>query len=167
MRDRYKLNKYNKQLKAATQLGWYVNKITKSFFNKQGFAQNYILENWDFIVGPSYVEKSLPIKLQIEKIGGYLLIACDGSTALEMEYLKEDIIEKVNSYYGFQAINKIKFQNLPIQNDIKNKKSEKNVNDKFNSDDKNNQNGDNESLSSFEKASLKLQKSIIKKKNDL
>ena len=24
MRDRYKLNDYNKQLKAATQLGWYL-----------------------------------------------------------------------------------------------------------------------------------------------
>ncbi len=67
----------------------------------------------------------------------------------------------------FQAINKIKFQNLPIQNDIKNKKSEKNVKDKFNSDDTNKQNVDYDSLSSFEKALLKLQKSIIKKKNDL
>tara|TARA_B100000212_G_scaffold316108_1_gene270770 strand:+ start:19 stop:504 length:486 start_codon:yes stop_codon:yes gene_type:complete len=161
------LNEYNKQLKAATQLGWYVNKITKSFFNKQGFAQNYILENWSSIVGPSFVEKSLPIKLQIEKIGGYLVIACDGSTALELEYLKEDIIEKINSYYGFQAINKIKFQNLPIQNDLKNRKSEKNEKDKFNVDVKNKQNIDYESLSSFEKAILKLQKSIIKKKNDL
>ena len=161
------MNKYNKQLKAATQLGWYVNKITKSFFNKQGFAQNYILENWDSIVGPSFIEKSLPIKLQIEKIGGYLVIACDGSTALELEYLKEDIIKKINSYYGFQAINKIKFQNLPIKNDIKNKKSEKNVKDKSNSDDKNKQNVDYDSLSSFEKALSKLQKSIIKKKNDL
>jgi hypothetical protein len=161
------LNKYNKQLKAATQLGWYVNKITKSFFNKQGFAQNYILENWDSIVGPSFIEKSLPIKLQIEKIGGYLVIACDGSTAIELEYLKEDIIKKINSYYGFQAINKIKFQNLPIQNDIKNKKSEKNEKDKFYFDNKNKQNVDHETLSNFEKALLKLQKSIIKKKNDL
>ena len=161
------MNKYNKQSKTATQLGWYVDKITKSFFNKQGFAQNYILENWDSIVGPSFVEKSLPIKLQIEKIGGYLVIACDGSVALELEYLKEDIIEKINSYYGFQAINKIKFQNLPIQNDLKNRKSEKNEKDKFNVDVKNKQNIDYESLSSFEKAILKLQKSIIKKKNDL
>tara|TARA_B100001057_G_scaffold427522_1_gene452317 strand:- start:309 stop:812 length:504 start_codon:yes stop_codon:yes gene_type:complete len=167
MRDRYKLNEYNKQLKAATQLGWYVSKITKSFFNKQGFAQNHILENWDSIVGPFFVEKSLPIKLKIEKIGGYLVIACDGSTAIELEYLKEDIIEKINSYYGFQAINKIKFQNLPIQNDIKNRKSKKNPQDKFNLDDKNKQNSDYVSLSSFEKALLKLQKSIIKKKNDL
>tara|TARA_B100001113_G_scaffold301859_1_gene261032 strand:- start:71 stop:574 length:504 start_codon:yes stop_codon:yes gene_type:complete len=167
MRDRYKLNEYNKQLKAATQLGWYVNKITKSFFNKQGFAQNYILENWNSIVGPSFEEKTLPIKLQIEKIGGYLVIACDGSTALELEYLKEDIIEKINSYYGFKAINKIKFQNLPIQNDIKNKNSEKKTKDKFNFNKKNKQNIDHESLSSFEKALLKLQKSIIKKKNDL
>ena len=161
------MNEYNKQSKTATQLGWYVDKITKSFFNKQGFAQNYILENWSSIVGPSFVEKSLPIKLQIEKIGGYLVIACDGSTALELEYLKEDIIEKINSYYGFQAINKIKFQNLPIQNDLKNRKSEKNEKDKFNVDVKNKQNIDYESLSSFEKAILKLQKSIIKKKNDL
>ena len=161
------MNEYNKQSKTATQLGWYVDKITKSFFNKQGFAQNYILENWDSIVGPSFVEKSLPIKLQIEKIGGYLVIACDGSVALELEYLKEDIIEKINSYYGFQAINKIKFQNLPIQNDLKNRKSEKNEKDKFNVDVKNKQNIDYESLSSFEKAILKLQKSIIKKKNDL
>ena len=158
------MNEYNKQSKTATQLGWYVDKITKSFFNKQGFAQNYILENWDSIVGPSFVEKSLPIKLQIEKIGGYLVIACDGSVALELEYLKEDIIEKINSYYGFQAINKIKFQNLPIQNDLKNRKSEKNEKDKFNVDVKNKQNIDYESLSSFEKAILKLQKSIIKKK---
>ena len=152
------MNEYNKQLKAATQLGWYVDKITKSFFNKQGFAQNYILENWSSIVGPSFVEKSLPIKLQIEKIGGYLVIACDGSTALELEYLKEDIIEKINSYYGFQAINKIKFQNLPIQNDLKNRKSKKNEKDKFNVDVKNKQNIDYESLSSFEKSYTKITK---------
>ena len=164
MRDRYKLNDYNKQLKAATQLGWYVNKITKSFFNKQGFAQNYILENWDSIVGPSFEEKSIPIKLKIEKIGGYLVIACDGSTALELEYLKEDIIEKINSYYGFQAINKIKFQNLPIQNDIQNKKSKKNIKDKFNVGGKNRQNADYEFSSRFEQALLKFQKSVIKKK---
>ena len=158
------MNEYNKQSKTATQLGWYVDKITKSFFNKQGFAQNYILENWDSIVGPSFVEKSLPIKLQIEKIGGYLVIACDGSVALELEYLKEDIIEKINSYYGFQAINKIKFQNLPVQNDIKDKKSKKNLKDKFNVDGKNKQNIDYKSLSNFDKALLKFQKSIIKKK---
>ena len=158
------MNEYNKQLKAATQLGWYVNKITKSFFNKQGFAQNYILENWDSIVGPSFVEKSLPIKLKIEKIGGHLVIACDGSTALELEYFKEDIIKKINSYYGFQAINKIKFQNLPIQNDIQNKKSKKNIKDKFNVGGKNRQNVDYESSSRFEQALLKFQKSVIKKK---
>ena len=164
MRDRYKLNEYNKQLKPATQLGWYVDKITKSFFNKRGFAQNYIIENWDYIVGSSFVEKSIPIKLQIEKIGGYIVIACDGSTALEIEYLKEDIIEKINSYYGFQAINKIKFQNLPVQNDIKDKKSKKNLKNKFNVDGKNKQNIDYKSLSNFDKALLKFQKSIIKKK---
>ena len=114
------MSNHNKQLKAATQLGWFVSKITKSFFNKQGFAQNYIIENWEAIVGTHFSKNSLPIKLQIKKIGGYLVIACDGSTATELEYSKEKIIKKINSYYGFSAINKIKFQNLPIGN-IKNK----------------------------------------------
>ena len=81
--------------------------------------------------------------------------------------MNEDFIKIINSYYVFQAINKIKFQNLPIQNDIKNKKSEKNEKDKFYFDNENKQNADHETLSNFEKALLKLQKSIIKKKNDL
>ena len=81
------MNNHNKQLKAATQLGWFVSKITKSFFNKQGFAQNYIIENWETIVGAHFSKNSLPIKLQIKKIGGYLIIACDGSTATELSLI--------------------------------------------------------------------------------
>ena len=161
------MNKHNKKLKAATQLGWYVNKITKSFFNKQGFAQNYIIENWETIVGPVFSEKSLPIKLHIEKIGGYLVIACDGSTAIELEYLKEEIIEKINSYYGFAAVSRIKFQNIPVQNIKKNDNLKTDKISKFNTDSKNKENMEDDSLSNFEKAILKLQKSIINKKNDL
>ena len=158
------MNKHNKQLKAATQLGWYVNKITKSFFNKQGFAQNYIIENWESIVGQAFSEKSLPIKLHIEKVGGYLVIACDGSTAIELEYLKEEIIKKINLYYGFAAVSRIKFQNIPIQDIKKNDNLKTDKIDHFNT---NNENMEDDSLSNFEKAILKLQKSIINKKNDL
>ena len=64
----YKLNKHNKQLKAATQLGWYVNKITKSFFNKQGFAQNYINENWEAIVGPAFSENHYQLNYILKKL---------------------------------------------------------------------------------------------------
>ena len=161
------MNNHNKQLKAATQLGWFVSKITKPFFNKQGFAQNYIIENWETIVGAHFSKNSLPIKLQIKKIGGYLIIACDGSTATELEYSKEKIIKKINSYYGFSAINKIKFQNLPI-NSKKNKNQTKLNNDNDILRKKNQYKEINDdSLSPFEKAKLKIQKSIVKKKNDL
>ena len=119
------------------------------------------------IVGPVFSEKSLPIKLHIEKIGGYLVIACDGSTAIELEYLKEEIIKKINSYYGFAAVSRIKFQNIPVQNIKKNDNLKTDKISQFNTDSKNKENIEDDTLSNFEKAILKLQKSIINKKNDL
>ena len=78
--------------------------------------------------------------------------------------MKEEIIKKINSYYGFAAVSRIKFQNIPIQDIKKNDNLKTDKIDQFNTD---NENMEDDSLSNFEKAILKLQKSIINKKNDL
>lgn len=155
--------------KTPTQLGWFVSKITKPFYNKQGFAQNHITENWETIAGSGFSKNSIPIKLSIQKTGGVLTVACDGGVALELEYSKSEIIEKVNSYYGFIAINRIKFQNLPIEikdNNIKKESAPKN-NEK-NSSLKEIFFFDNlENKTPLEKALFKLENSVLKKKNEL
>lgn len=155
--------------KTPTQLGWFVSKITKPFYNKQGFAQNHITENWETIAGSGFSKNSIPIKLSIQKTGGVLTVACDGGVALELEYSKLEIIEKVNSYYGFIAINRIKFQNLPIEikdNNIKKESAPKN-NEK-NSSLKEIFFFDNlENKTPLEKALFKLENSVLKKKNEL
>ena len=155
--------------KTPTQLGWFVSKITKPFYNKQGFAQNHIIENWETIAGSGFSKNSIPIKLSLQKTGGVLTVACDGGVALELEYSKSEIIEKVNFYYGFIAINRIKFQNLPIEikdNNIK-KESTLNTNDK-NSSLKETFFFDNlENKTPLEKALFKLENSVLKKKNEL
>ena len=81
------MKKNTKQPKNATQLGWFVSKITKSFYNKQGFAQNHIMENWKTIVGTRFFNKSMPIKLNIKRTGGVLTIACDGGVAIELSLI--------------------------------------------------------------------------------
>ena len=159
----------NQQPKNPTQLGWYVSKITKSFYNKQGFAQNHIMENWKTIVGSKFFNNSMPIKLNIKKTGGILTIACDGGVALELEYLKQEIISNVNSYYGFNAVNKIQFKNLPL--DIENNQKQQettpqsDVKDSFSKDESEllSQKGD----SALEKALFKLEKTVLKRKNEL
>ena len=42
-----------------------------------------------------------------------------------MEYIKTDIIQKINDYYGYRAVNRIRFRNSFIQDEIKEKKEKK------------------------------------------
>ncbi|MEC9414102.1 MAG: DUF721 domain-containing protein [Pseudomonadota bacterium] len=106
------------------QLGWYVSKIAKPFFNRQGFVKGYIIDNWEEIVGENYYKISIPEKLRIQKGGGILTIATDGATATEMEYIKDEIIRKVNDYYGYRAISRIRFRNSYLQG-LENKQEKK------------------------------------------
>ena len=149
------------------QLSWYISKISKPFFNKQGFVKSYIIDNWKEIVGDEYYKNSVSEKLRIQKGGGVLTIATDGATSTEMEYIKTDIIQKINDYYGYRAVNRIRFRNSFIQDEIKEKKVKK--------ENIKNKNSINEKadifLSEVEESELKeainsLGKSIIGKKNE-
>ena len=104
------------------QLGWYVSKISKPFFNRQGFVKSYIIDNWKEIVGEEYYKTSIPEKLRIQKGGGVLIIAADGATSTEMEYMKNEIIKKINDYYGYRAINRVRFRNTIIHDKVLTKK---------------------------------------------
>ena len=42
-----------------------------------------------------------------------------------MEYIKTDIIQKINDYYGYRAVNRIRFRNSFIQDEITEKKLKK------------------------------------------
>ena len=83
-----------------------------------------------------------------------------------MEYIKTDIIKKINDYYGYRAVNRIRFRNSFIQDEIIEKKSKK--------DNIKNKNSKNEKvdslLSEVEESELKeainsLGKIIIGKNN--
>ena len=84
-----------------------------------------------------------------------------------MEYIKTDIIQKINDYYGYRAVNRIRFRNSFIQDEIKEKKVKKEY--------IKNKNSINEKadvfLSEVEESELKeainsLGKSIIGKKSE-
>ena len=60
--------------------------------------------------------------MRIQKGGGVLIIATDGATSTEMEYMKTEIIKKINDYYGYRAINRIRFRNTIIHAKVLTKK---------------------------------------------
>ena len=137
MRPRIIKKVNDKNFFATKQLGWYISKISKPFFNRQGFIKSYIIDNWKEIVGETYYQRSIPEKLKIQKGGGVLIIAADGATSTEMEYYKLNIIKKINDYYGYRAVSRIRFRNTILQNQTINVKNKENTDKNYEIKDKN------------------------------
>ena len=56
-----------------------------------------------------------------------MIIATDGATSTEMEYYKLNIIKKINDYYGYRAVSRIRFRNTIVQNQTTNVKNTENT----------------------------------------
>jgi len=80
-----------------------------------------------------------------------LTIATDGATATEMEFIKSDIIKKVNDYYEFRAIDRIRFRNSYLN--VSEKKES--IQEKVKLDDKKDKKNISDLLSDIEDGELK------------
>ncbi|MDX1580648.1 MAG: DUF721 domain-containing protein, partial [Alphaproteobacteria bacterium] len=79
-------------------------RMTEPAFRRQGFAQQDIVTRWAQIVGPALGETSLPEKLNFppgKRRGGTLIVRVEGGMALELQHLAPQVIERVNSYFGY------------------------------------------------------------------
>lgn len=66
-----------------------------------------------------------------------MIIAADGATSTEMEYYKLNIIKKINDYYGYRAVSRIRFRNTILQNQTINVKNTENTDKNYEIKDKN------------------------------
>lgn len=81
-----------------------------------------LLAAWDDIVGEQYANVTLPEKILWPKSysdddafqAGTLVVACDGSRVLFFQHESTQIIERLNLFFGFQAIAKLKLIQRPI-----------------------------------------------------
>ena len=56
---------------------------------------------------------SRPIQLAFprgERKGGVLTVACGGAAALELQHLKPQILDRVNTHFGYGAVREIRFR---------------------------------------------------------
>lgn len=86
-------------------------------FRRFGFAQHEIVAKWPEIVGPALAACSLPERLtytQDEKKGGTLYIRIQGSMAPELQHFEPLVIERINSFYGYRAVERLSFRHGPV-----------------------------------------------------
>jgi len=82
-------------------------------FKRFGFIQGSIVSRWSEIVGERYARVSSPESIRFpmgKKAGGALTLLVDGAHAPLIQHLTPMIVDKVNRFFGYSAINRIVFR---------------------------------------------------------
>jgi len=100
----------------------------KKMIKKGGYNFSNIVDNWTKMVGKEVSGASYPatIKIGKEMIDGTLVLNVIHGKELEIEYSKQTILEKINSFFGYKITDKIR---LNIVQEKKLKIKKKNITD--------------------------------------
>jgi len=130
----------------------------RGILKKNGYNYLEIISKWKLLVGDDISNFCYPksIKMKHGNKNGILILAVERGNEITIEYSKKEIINKVNSYFGYKLINEIRLNTF---NSV-NKKKEKNITNKSTEKMKEKINGiNNESI----KNSLSQLIDIVKK----
>ena len=85
-------------------------KNIKKIIKKKGHIFSETLNNWKYIVGDDLFKVCYPKSFKnSNKLGaGYLLIMVKRGHEVDMEYSKKQILDKINSYFGYSVVEKLK-----------------------------------------------------------
>ena len=92
------------------QIGDTLPKILKTKLKKANFVDISVIKNWKEIVGDDIAKNCWPIKIFFSdgnNSNGKIAIKVKRGWSLEIEYKNQEIIEKLNQYFGYNAISKI------------------------------------------------------------
>lgn len=101
----------------ARRLGSLLPPEARKALRKFGFAEAEIVTKWKQIVGPRLGERTSPIRLayrQGQRRSGTLHILVESGFAVEIQHIEPLLIERVNSYYGYAAVEKLVIHQGPL-----------------------------------------------------
>ena len=86
-------------------------KNIKKIIGKKGHIYSETLDNWRYIVGDELFEVCFPksFKTSNRLSSSYLSIMVKRGHEVDLEYSKKIILDKLNSYLGYNAVEKLKF----------------------------------------------------------
>ena len=106
-------------------------KNIKKIIYKKGHIYSETLSNWKYIVGDNFFQTCYPKSFKNSNKFGVstLVIMVKRGHEIDIEYSKKDIINKMNSFFGFAVVEKIKLISFDDESKVFSKKlgKEKNV----------------------------------------
>jgi hypothetical protein len=106
-------NKDSPRSGRARSAGELIGDVGGQSFRRFGFVQHSIVSRWAEIVGERYSKVSCPESIKFpagKKAGGVLTLLVDGAHAPLIQHLTPMIVDKVNRFFGYAAINRIVFR---------------------------------------------------------
>ncbi len=97
----------------ARATGEIIGDIGGLAFKRFGFVQSAVVSRWKEIVGERYARVSSPESIRFptgKKSGGTLTLLVEGAHAPLVQHLGPMIIERVNRFFGYEAIVQIAFR---------------------------------------------------------
>jgi len=88
---------------------------TRPLRRRRGLSGAGIFRHWPEIVGARLAEESAPQRLTRgqEGAGGTLHLRVTGPLALELQHLAPQVIERINSFFGYRAVARLAFHHAP------------------------------------------------------
>ncbi len=86
-----------------------IPKTLKKHLRKGGYNYSNMVDNWTKMVNKKISDACYPMTVKIGKDmkNGILVLNVTRGKELEVEYEKKNIIEKINSFFGYNCISKI------------------------------------------------------------
>jgi hypothetical protein len=111
--------------KSGRQISEIANGMLDPVLAKRAGINTLLLGSWDEIAGEDFADCTRPEKIawprrasEMTGEGGYqpgvLTIACEGARALFLTHAQGELIQRINGFFGFPAINQMRIVQKPV-----------------------------------------------------
>jgi len=113
----------------AKSVGSFLPRLTRKAFEKYGFSAAALITDWSTIVGADLASYTEPERLKWPKgvdayaeldetargrPGATLILRVGAGRALDVQYRAGQIIERINSYFGYRAVADLRILQAPL-----------------------------------------------------
>ena len=102
-------NKTQTHIQGLRSFSSLIPKTLKKHLRKGGYNYSNIVDNWTNIMSKKISDECYPISVKMGKKfnSGTLILNVFHGKEIEIEYKKKEIIDKINSFFGYNCINQI------------------------------------------------------------
>ena len=110
-------------------VGSFVPSLTRKAFEKFGFSTATLITDWARIAGAELAQYTMPDRLKWPRgaqgdgiyedegarRGATLILRVDPARALDVEYRARQILDRINTYFGYRAVEAVRLVQAPLE----------------------------------------------------